>query len=131
MSQAERIRAVAARLKAEGYDTAALERMKSTLDVEANQRQLEAEVQQEMAFALGRTGKKLEHALEALAAAELALEAAALEELPAAEALYEAARVAALEARRHYIIHREAIGIRDNRDVPDRYPIPERRASHR
>jgi hypothetical protein len=130
MSQAERIRAVAARLKAEGYETATLERLKTVLDPEAHHRQLEAEVHQEMAFALGRTGRKLELALAALEAATVALDnAAPAADEAAALAVYTVARQAALDARRDLVIHREAIGIRDSRELADRYPHP--RASDR
>lgn len=131
MSQAERIRAVAARLKAEGYETATLERLKTVLDPEAHQRQLEAEVHQEMAFALGRTGRKLELALAALEAATVALDNAAPADEAAALAVYTVARQAALDARRDLVIHREAIGIRDSRELADRYPIPGPRTAHR
>jgi hypothetical protein len=131
MSQAERIRAVAARLKAEGYETATLERLKTVLDPEAHHRQLEAEVHQEMAFALGRTGRKLELALAALEAATVALDNAAPADEAAALAVYSVARQAALDARRDLVIHREAIGIRDSRELADRYPIPGPRTAHR
>lgn len=124
MGRGERIRAVVARLQAEGYEAANLERLKATLDVEAQHRELEAEVHQEMAFALGRTGARLERALEALEAASQAVEAASAEDRGAALATFEAARQIALDARLDLLIHREAIGIGDNRDLDDRYPIP-------
>jgi len=119
-----RIRALVARLKAEGYESAHLDRLKASLSLEEQVETLEAEVRSEIAFALGRTGRKLEAAMLELELATEALERAGPEEIEAAEAAFEAARLRALDARRDLSIHREAIGIRQPGEVARWYPIP-------
>lgn len=130
-----RIRALVARLKAEGYESATLERLKAHLSVEEQQQALEAEIRHEMASALARTTARLDAAMLELELAERDLEtaeaahaegaseaeAAAFE---AAHAAFEAARRRALDARRDLQIHREAIGIRQAQVLHHRYPIP-------
>ena len=115
-------------LKDTGYESPYLDRLRARLDPAEAISQLETEIVQEMAQALGRTEDKLNYALLRLELAGRALDAAA-DEGERAERVrdFDARRAEALEARRNLVIHREAIGIRRNKVLEEIYPIPPRR----
>ena len=116
-------------LKDQGYESIYLDRLRASLDTEAQHAILEKEIVQEMAYALGRSAAKVNHALLELELLEHQLEEASEDERePLAEA-YEAKREEALRLRRDLLIHREAIGIRSNQQLDRLYPIPARRYS--
>lgn len=118
------MKALVSRLKAEGYDSHYMRRLEAHLSVEERHETLEAEIRQEMASALGRTVTKLDHALLELELAERDLDRAPTDE---SWARYDLAHERAHSARRDLRIHREAIGIRRNPDLHERFPIPARR----
>jgi len=113
-------------LKDQGYESVYLDRLRARLDVEQQHAILEKEIIQEMAWALGQSAAKVDHALLEL---EL-LEQALLREMDPAKsaalaAEHETKRQEALRLRRDLLIHREAIGIRRNDSLERMYPIPE------
>jgi hypothetical protein len=89
---------------------------------------VEEEIRREKAAALGRAGERLEAALAATAALGRAVDA---EADPARHAVlladYEDARRRASHARTMLLIQREAIGLRQHRDVDRTFPEPPRR----
>ena len=111
-----------------GYESPYLDRLRARLDPAEAVTQLETEIVQEMAQALGRTEDKLNYALLRLELAARAIDASP-DELVRYDRVKEfnALRQEALDARRNLQIHREAIGIRRNRMLDDLYPIPPRR----
>jgi hypothetical protein len=115
-------------LKDTGYESPYLDRLRARLDPASEVARLEAEIVQEMAYALGRTEDKLNYALLRLELAGRAIETAP-DELERYERVREfnALRIEALDARRNLQIHREAIGIRRNKVLDELYPIPPRR----
>lgn len=115
-------------LKDEGYESPYLDRLRARLDPAEAVAQLETEIVQEMAQALGRTEDKLNYVLLRLELAARAIDAAP-DELVRYDRVKEfnALRQEALDAHRNLQIHREAIGIRRNRMLDDLYPIPPRR----
>lgn len=84
---------------------------------------LEYELAQEKAFALGRMGRRLEAALAALSAFDAAREPASA--LQAEEKRERAALVAdAGVALWHFVVQREALGLRDSARVLRDYRVP-------
>src|SRR6185503_5237579 len=77
---------------------------------------LDYEIAQEQAAALGRMGRGLEQALSALAA----FDAGDLSPQPARAALVRQAS----DALWHFIVQREACGLRDSRQVMRDYRVP-------
>lgn len=113
-------------LKDQGYESIYLDRLRATLDVEQQQGILEKEIIQEMAYALGKTASKVNHALLELELLEGRLRSATSGS--EREKLLEATRAKraeALERRRELLIHREALGIRRNDILETLYPIGE------
>ena len=95
------------------------------MDVELAQEQLEREIIQEMAGALGRSAEKVVAALARLAAARRDVDAAVDDSARReAAARFNACRADALRARHELLIHREAVGIRRNDVLETEYPIP-------
>jgi hypothetical protein len=91
-------------------------------------RHTEEEILREKASALGRAGERLEQALVEAAALGAALDAERdPARRPARLAEYEAARRRADSARLMLIIQREAVGLRQHRDVERQFPEPPRR----
>lgn len=118
-------------LKDQGYQSVYLDRLRATLDVEQQHAILEKEIVQEIAFALGQSAAKVDHALLELELIERELGTEAdpgRRRLLAAS--HEAKRKEALQRRRDLLIHREAIGIRRNGCLEKMYPIPARFCSH-
>ncbi len=111
-----------------GFESPYLERLKRKVDIELATEELEKEIVQEMASALGRAGDKVDYAL-----LRLDLIARAIDTEPTPQdrrrqvAEWNALREEAIEARYELRIHREAIGIRQNRVLESMYPIPARR----
>ena len=115
-------------LKDTGYQSPYLDRLRAKLDPAEAVAQLETEIVQEMAHALGRTEDKLNYALLRLELAAREIDAAP-DELERYERVrtFNLLRGEALDARRNLLIHREAIGIRRNKLLDELYPIPPRR----
>jgi gamma-glutamylcysteine synthetase len=87
------------------------------------------EIVKEKAVTLGRAGERLEAALAALAALVQAWRAAG-DDAAARAGLadeYERAWRAADTARQTLLIQREAVGLRQHRDVDRQFPVPPRR----
>jgi hypothetical protein len=89
---------------------------------------LEQEIAREKAATLGRAGERLEAALAWVRDVGLALDA---ESDPGRRTAllrdYEAARRQAASARQTLLIQREAIGLRNHREVDRQFPEPPRR----
>lgn len=111
-----------------GFESPYLDRLKRRVDVELAAEELEKEIVQEMATALGRAGDKVDYALLRLDVAARAIDEA---RDPAERRLlvrhWNGLREEAIEARYELRIHREAVGIRRNRMLETLYPIPPRR----
>lgn len=89
---------------------------------------VQREVIQEMSAGLRRAARKIEEALVRLAELDEAIrETRTLEEREALVEAFNAKRREALDARRDYLIQREAIGFFRNRVVQEQYPIPPKR----
>jgi len=114
-------------LRDRGYQSPYLDRLRTRLDVEAAQEELEKEIVREMAAALGRSGEKVDVALLRLELAGRDLAAATdLAERARLTVRFNALRAEALKARHELRIHREAVGIRRNDMLDREYPIPPR-----
>ena len=113
-------------LKDQGHESIYLDRLRATLDVEQQHGILEKEIIQEMAYALGRSAAKVDHALLELELLEAELgkceSPQRREELARA---IKAKRTQARALRRELLIHREALGIRRNDILETMYPIAE------
>lgn len=111
-------------LKDQGYESIYLDRLRASLDVQQQHGVLEKEIIQEMAYALGKTAAKVNHALLELELLHRKLSSAASreEQLELREA-FRLKRAEALERRRELLIHREALGIRRNDVLEKLYPI--------
>ena len=95
-------------------------------------RRINAEITQEKAAALGRTGERLEAALAHVVSLGRRLDAAAdPEDLARLLGEYESARVSAIHARLALLIQREALGLRHHRMVDQQFPEPPRRTAAR
>ena len=114
-------------LKDQGYDSVYLDRLRARLDVEQHQAILEKEIIQEMAYALGQSAAKVDHALLQLELLERAIELETdSEKISELASEYDAKRQEALQLRRDLLIHREALGIRQNDCLERMYPVPDR-----
>jgi hypothetical protein len=112
-------------LKDQGYESIYLDRLRACLDVEQQQAILEKEIIQEMAYALGQSAAKVDHALLELELLERALETELdSERFGEVASEHEAKRQEALRRRRDLLIHREALGIRRNDCLEQMYPVP-------
>jgi hypothetical protein len=111
-------------LKDQGYESIYLDRLRATLDVEQQHGILEKEIVQEMAYALGQSAAKVDHALLELELLEADLRHS---ESPDREKSLRQAvaskREEARRLRRDLLIHREALGIRRNDILEKMYPI--------
>ena len=92
------------------------------------QRRIDEEIRREKAAALGRAGERLEDALRETEEIGARLDAAgdATERARLLDT-YDVARRRALAARHALVIQREAIGLRNHRDVDRLFPEPVRR----
>lgn len=114
----------------QGFESPYLDRLRSRLNVEQSHRELEKEILQEMAAALGRAEDKLNLALLRLQVLERGLpsaRAAGGGEAGEAVAAYNAQREIACRCLWELTIHREALGFRRNEILQQLYPIPPRR----
>ncbi len=112
-------------LKDQGYESVYLDRLRATLDTEQQHAILEKEIVQEIAYALGQTAAKVDHALLQLELLAAELEKASFPEHRAdVLGAFLAQRDEALRLRRDLLIHREAVGIRRNDILERLYPIP-------
>ncbi|MDG2303151.1 MAG: hypothetical protein P8R42_00630 [Candidatus Binatia bacterium] len=112
-----------------GFESPYLDRLKRKIDIELGAEELEKEIVQEMASALGRSGDKVDLALLRLDVVARAIDnAQAPAERRKRVSDWNAAREEAIEARYELRIHREAVGIRSNRVLESIYPIPPRRS---
>lgn len=115
----------------QGFESPYLDRLRRKLDVDQAHRELEKEILQEMAAALGRAEDKVNLALLELQLRERELDLRAASSVP--ERLDEAidAYNAQRDVARRYVweltIHREALGFRRNDILAQFYPIPPRR----
>jgi len=111
-----------------GFESPYLDRLKRRINVELATEELEKEIVQEMASALGRAGDKVDYAFLRLDVVARAIDAAASPaERRKRVAQWNALREEAIEARYELRIHREAVGLRRNRVLDAMYPIPPRR----
>ena len=91
-------------------------------------RRIEEEIRREKAAALGRAGERLDDALRETAEIGTRLDVTAdPDERSRLLDDYEAARKRAQAARYALVIQREAIGLRNHRDVDRLFPEPPRR----
>ncbi len=114
----------------QGFESPYLDRLRRKLDVEQAHRELEKEILQEMAAALGRAEDKVNLALLQLQVLERELENAgccAPEERVDRVDAYNAQREVARRRLWELTIHREALGFRRNEILHRFYPIPPRR----
>lgn len=115
-------------LSRSGFESPYLDRLKKKVDVELATEELEKEIVQEMASALGRAGDKVDYALLRLEVVARAIdEAPSPGERRARIARWNVLREEAIQARYELRIHREAVGIRSNRVLETMYPIPPRK----
>ena len=131
MSTQDRFKRLAAELRAHGVQSEYLSRIDARLTREQRLENLEAEIAQEVAAALGRTDLRVN-----LAFAELELCKARYEQAKsAASALavrrelaeaFNQQRQVAQGRLRDLVIHREAIGFRRNQVLSEIYPVPPR-----
>ena len=113
-------------LKDQCYESIYLDRLRATLDVEQQHGILEKEIIQEMAYALGRSAARVDHALLELELLEGELgRCDSPERRRDLTRAMEAKRREALALRRELLIHREALGIRRNEILETMYPIAE------
>lgn len=89
--------------------------------------EIEQELTQARAEALGRIGRRLEHFLTQVARLELRLTFATDAERPAVRRLYEEAHENAVLYRWYLEVQREAIGLRNHSRLDDDYRVPPRR----
>ena len=112
-------------LSSAGYESPYLDRLRRRLCPEQAFEDLRTEIVRETAAALGRAAEKVDHALLRLELARDAVEAASSARARrAAVQRYNRVREEALQAKHEFVIHREAAGIRRNREIDEIYPIP-------
>ena len=107
-----------------GFESIYLDRLRASLDVEQQHAILEKEIVQEMAYALGRSAAKVDHALLELEILQRELDSSTLPaQRDALRQAIKGKRREALRLRRELLIHREALGIRRNDILETMYPI--------
>ena len=94
---------------------------------EESHARIEREIAQEKAATLGRAGERLEAALAELTAIRQAWRVADATRRDALAARYDEAWRLADTARLTLYIQREAVGLRQHRDVEQQFPRPPRR----
>jgi hypothetical protein len=122
---------LAAELREHGVESRYLPRIEARVTPEDQLEQLERELAQEMAAALGRTEDRLNFALAELELSRARYDRAVASAAPEAErhALCEAfnsQRAHAEKRLRDLLIQREAMGFRRNQILNELYPIPPR-----
>jgi hypothetical protein len=125
----KRVKQLAEELHAHGVRSEYLARVDARLTREQRLEDLETEIAQEVASALGRTDMRVNMALAELELCRARYERATEARAPLVErrALAEAFNAQRLQAQarlRDLLIHREAIGFRRNALLNELYPIP-------
>ena len=119
------------KLQDEGFESPYLQRLIARVDAEQAQQDLEREIAQEIASALGRSEDLLNVALLELDVAardhDEAMEEGTRQAQLRTLRLFNARREAALSRLRDLMIHREAVGMRRHHLLPRLYPILPRR----
>jgi len=131
VSTQDRFKRLAEELRAHGVQSEYLSRVEARVTPEQQLENLQAEIAQEVAGALGRTDMRVNLALAELELCKARYEQAAGAPLAQRRALAEAfnAQRQVAQARvRELLIHREAIGFRRNAVLNELYPIPARLA---
>lgn len=127
------LRSMLESLREQGRRSEYMDRLQRRLNVATGRSSLEAEILSEMAASLGRAEDKINLALLDLETLGAQLDAAerggALPpDYEATLARFNQRREDALLAREYLLIQREAIGLRQNDQLPRIYPVPPRRA---
>lgn len=113
-----------------GYESDLLDRLRPHFSVEESHAVVENEIRQEIAVALGRSGMKVDVMLLQLELVERELDALDARTPDAAthgralEEKHDALRQVAEQRRWELKIHREAVGLRDHRQLREQWPIP-------
>ncbi|MDB4990856.1 MAG: hypothetical protein JWN04_6034 [Myxococcaceae bacterium] len=119
---------LAAELVEHGVESEFVARVMARVRPEQQLANIERELVQEMAGALGRSEDRVNLALAELelcyARVMRARQRAPEAELAALVEAYNAQRVLAQQRRRELLIHREAVGFRRNQMLDELYPIP-------
>lgn len=129
MSKQDRWKQLAEELRANGVQSEYLARIEARVTREQQLENVQAEIAQEVASALGRSDMRVNVALAELQLCRVRCEQAAGAPLPERQRLAEAfnAQRQVAQARlRDLQIHREAIGFRRNQVLHELYPIPSR-----
>jgi len=130
-SAQDRLNRLAEELRDHGVQSEYLARVDARLDREQQLENLQKEIAQEMASALGRTDMRVNLALAELELCKARYEraarsGAALGERQSLAQAFNAQRALAQARLRDLLIHREAIGFRRNQVLNELYPIPPR-----
>lgn len=105
-------------LTRDGYESPYLDRLLARVDPEQALEDVEREIVQEMAASLGRAEERVNHAL---------LELELADRRGDSDEEWRAIRDRAERLRRDLQIHREALGLLENKHLEAYYPIPRRR----
>jgi len=118
-------------LSDQAFESPYLDRLRQQLHVEQAHQELEREILQEMAAALGRAEDKVNLALLELQLVERELQElesrGEVERFNEGVAVYNDCRAAAHRCLWELTIHREALGFRRNEILKEFFPIPPRR----
>jgi predicted DNA binding CopG/RHH family protein len=136
VSTQHRLKRLADELRAQGVESEYLARVEARITREQRLEDVQAEIAQEIASALGRTDMRVNLALAELELCRVRFERASMitgtagpaplaERRRLAEA-FNAQRQVAQARLRDLLIHREAIGFRRNQVLNELYPIPAR-----
>ncbi|MBN1656339.1 MAG: hypothetical protein JXA30_21395 [Deltaproteobacteria bacterium] len=111
------------------FDSPYLDRLRSRVEIAQGREGLQREILQEIAQALGRSEDKVNEALLELEMleAEIAREADGNRRRSLVET-FNRKRESARRALRDLVIHREALGMRRNKQLAEIYPIPARKS---
>jgi hypothetical protein len=124
---------LAAELAAHGVDSQYLARVQARVTPEEQLDNLQREIAEEMAGALGRAGEKVDLAWAELELCQARYDAAVREGAAVADRqrlaeAFNEQRVVAERRKRDLQIHREAMGFRRNQILNELYPLPRRLA---
>lgn len=116
-------------LHATGHESPYLDRLRARIPVGGAVADVQREILQEMASALGRAEDKVNIALLELEVQGKAIDALDVhdEARPRAIARFDALRERAMRALWELRVHREALGFRRNERLAELYPIPPKR----
>lgn len=114
-------------LSAKGYQSPHLDRLKDRLPSGGGYRELQLEILQEMASALGRAADKVDHALLKLELLGHGIDRASAETRAKKVTAFNDQREVALKALWELKVHREAIGLRHHGAIEKMYVVPAKR----